>query len=120
MCSHILLYEGRVINPVGDRFLFKIPGKSGIVSSFQSFLALNLVLYKSSIGWASLLEAYGVIPGTVKSCAAILKKGNLLAIAPGGVYEAQLGDNNYELLWKQRIGFAKVALEARVVRAPFR
>ena len=26
-CSHILLYEGRLINPVGDRFLFKIPGK---------------------------------------------------------------------------------------------
>lgn len=27
ICSHILLYEGRLINPVGDRFLFKIPGK---------------------------------------------------------------------------------------------
>ncbi len=26
ICSHILLYEGRLINPVGDRFLFKIPG----------------------------------------------------------------------------------------------
>ena len=67
------------------------------------------------IGWASLLEAYGVIPGTVQSCAAVLKQGDLLAIAPGGVYEAQLGDNRYELLWKQRQGFAKVAIEARVV-----
>lgn len=67
-------------------------------------------------GWSSLLEAFGVIPGTVQSCAAVLKRGDLLAIAPGGVYEAQLGDNRYELLWKQRLGFAKVAIEAQVVR----
>ena len=26
LCSHVLLYQGRLINPVGDRFLFKIPG----------------------------------------------------------------------------------------------
>jgi len=39
----------------------------------------------------------------------------LLAIAPGGVYEAQLGDNAYELLWRQRTGFAKVAIEAQAV-----
>lgn len=94
ICSHILLYEGRLINPVGDRFLFKIPG------------------------WSSLLEAFGVIPGTVQSCAALLRKGNLLAIAPGGVYEAQLGDHNYELLWRQRLGFAKVAIEAKVPIIP--
>lgn len=68
------------------------------------------------LGWSSLLEAFGVIPGTVQSCAALLRQGNLLAIAPGGVYEAQLGDNNYELLWRKRLGFAKVAIEAKVVK----
>lgn len=94
ICSHVLLYTGRLVNPVGDRFLFKIPG------------------------WASLLEAFGVIPGTVQSCAALLKKGKLLAIAPGGVYEAQLGDNTYQLLWRQRKGFAKVAIEAQVPIIP--
>jgi len=93
-CSHILLYKGRMIHPVGDRFLFKIPG------------------------WATLLEAYGVIPGTVQSCAALLKQNNLLAIAPGGVYEAQLGDNTYQLLWRQRLGYAKVAIEAQVPIVP--
>lgn len=60
-----------------------------------------------------------MIPGTVQSCAALLRKGNLLAIAPGGVYEAQLGDNNYELLWRQRLGYAKVAIEAKVVSFAF-
>lgn len=55
-----------------------------------------------------------VIPGTVQSCSSILKEGNLLAIAPGGVYEAQFS-NNYSLMWKKRLGFAKVALDAKVV-----
>lgn len=59
-----------------------------------------------------------VCPGTVQTCANTLKDGNLLAISPGGVYEAQFGDSNYELLWKNRIGFAKVALEAKVPIIP--
>lgn len=56
-----------------------------------------------------------VIPGTVQICANILKEGNLLAISPGGVYEAQFGNNYYELLWRNRCGFAKVAIEAKAV-----
>lgn len=39
----------------------------------------------------------------------------MLAISPGGVYEAQFGDSYYELMWKKRVGFAKVALDAKVV-----
>lgn len=42
----------------------------------------------------------------------------MLAISPGGVYEAQFGDHTYELLWRNRIGFAKVALEAQVPIIP--
>lgn len=61
------------------------------------------------------MEAFKVIPGTVQSCSNILKEGNILAIAPGGVYEAQFGNSNYQILWKNRVGFAKVALEAKVV-----
>lgn len=33
-----------------------------------------------------------------------------------GVYEAQFGNSNYPLLWKSRVGFARVALDAKVVR----
>ena len=35
-CSHILLYKGRLIKPVGDRFLFKIPGISQLITKHQS------------------------------------------------------------------------------------
>lgn len=55
-----------------------------------------------------------VIPGTVQSCSHILKEGNLLAISPGGVYESQFS-HQYDLLWRKRVGFAKVAMDAKVV-----
>lgn len=47
------------------------------------------------------------------SCAAELDAGHLLGVSPGGVYEAQFGDSNYELLWRERAGFARIALKAR-------
>lgn len=33
----------------------------------------------------------------------------------GGVREALFGDHNYQLIWKERRGFAKVAIEAKTV-----
>lgn len=33
----------------------------------------------------------------------------------GGVYEAQFGNNYYELMWQNRMGFAKVAIESKAV-----
>lgn len=67
------------------------------------------------IGWSIIAEALQVFPGTLQTCISILGRGNLLAISPGGVYEAQFGNPYYRLLWKGRLGFAKVALEAKVV-----
>lgn len=91
--SKIILYNSKLIRLVVDRFLFKIPG------------------------WSIFADVLKVIPGTIQSCSAILKEGDMLAISPGGVYEAQFGDSYYELLWKKRMGFAKVALDAKVVRS---
>ncbi|KAL0811839.1 hypothetical protein ABMA28_009266 [Loxostege sticticalis] len=92
--ARMLLFKRRHIHTVADRFLFKIPG------------------------WAALLEGLCVIPGTVQTCAGVLRSGNPLAISPGGVYEAQFGDHYYRLHWKSRMGFAKVAQEAKVPIVP--
>ncbi|KAG8300750.1 Transmembrane protein 68 [Homalodisca vitripennis] len=70
------------------------------------------------MGWAIIAEALKVIPGTIQSCSAILKENNLLAISPGGVYEAQFSDSYYRLMWKKRLGFARVALDAKVPIIP--
>ncbi|XP_013182797.1 PREDICTED: transmembrane protein 68 isoform X2 [Papilio xuthus] len=92
--ARLLLFKRRHMHTVADRFMFKIPG------------------------WSTLLEGLCVIPGTVQTCTSVLKAGNSLAISPGGVYEAQFGDHYYRLNWKSRIGFAKVALEAKVPIVP--
>ncbi|XP_023720360.1 transmembrane protein 68 isoform X2 [Cryptotermes secundus] len=92
--SRCILFKNRLIHTVGDRFLFNIPG------------------------WSIICEAMKVIPGTVQICSNILKENNLLAISPGGVYEAQFGDAYYRLMWKKRLGFAKVALDAKVPVIP--
>lgn len=89
--SRVLLFHSKLIHTVADRFLFKFPG------------------------WPLISDVLKVIPGTVQTCSSILKEGNMLAISPGGVYEAQFGDSYYRLMWKKRLGFAKVALEAKVV-----
>ncbi|XP_050030671.1 DGAT1/2-independent enzyme synthesizing storage lipids [Dermacentor andersoni] len=94
LVASCLLHKRRLIRGVGDRFLFMVPG------------------------FKILTEVFKVSPGTVQSCAQVMRDGNLLAIAPGGVLEAQFGDERYRLLWKKRLGFAKAAIEARVPIVP--
>lgn len=88
--AKVFMCKNRLVHTVADNFLFKIPGFSIIADCMK------------------------VIPGTIQSCASVLKEGNLLAISPGGVYESQFS-HQYQLMWKKRLGFAKVALEAKVV-----
>lgn len=87
--SKTLLYKNRKMKIIADKFLFKVPG-------------LN-----------SLLEAFEVTPGTTDQCVSLLQEGNLLSISPGGVREALFSDHNYEIMWGNRAGFAKVAIGAK-------
>ena len=91
LTAETMLKCNRLIHTVGDRFLDRIPG------------------------WRLVSRVMNVTSGSVQSCVATLRAGELLSIAPGGVYEAQFGDSVYEVLWKNRTGFARVALEAKVV-----
>ena len=91
----MLLTKGRVIHSVVDSFLFKLPG------------------------FGSLLTAFSCTPGTVASCAEGLRDGgHLLGLSPGGVYEAQFSNHYYKIMWKNRLGFAKIAIEAQVPIIP--
>lgn len=95
LLAKCILYKQRMINAVVDRLMFKMPG-------------LKI-----------LMEASNVFPGSVTSCVQVLEKGDLVAIAPGGLLEAQFGDEYYRLMWGKRIGFAKVAIAAKVPIIPF-
>ncbi|KAF7638143.1 PlsC domain-containing protein [Meloidogyne graminicola] len=87
-----ILYKNRTIHCVADKFVFKIPG------------------------WGKMCKVFGMTPGTVDDCISTLKDGHLLIIAPGGVREALFSNPiNYETIWGNRLGFAKVVLGANVV-----
>lgn len=93
LMAHIFFHKDRLLHAVADYFLFKVPG-------------LKI-----------LLRSMGVIPGSHETCTNTLKAGNLLVIAPGGVYESQFS-HRYNLLWKNRVGFARVAIDAKVPIIP--
>ncbi|XP_022658624.1 transmembrane protein 68-like isoform X2 [Varroa jacobsoni] len=94
LLSGVYLYKQRLIWGIGDRFLQKLPG------------------------FHILMEVMKITPGSIPSCVESLNNGNLLAISPGGVFEALFGTHKYQLLWRKRVGFAKVALEAKVPIIP--
>ncbi|XP_064486569.1 DGAT1/2-independent enzyme synthesizing storage lipids-like [Ornithodoros turicata] len=94
LVAAVILHKQRLIRAVGDRFLFMVPG------------------------FKILTDVFKVSPGSIQSCSQVLKDGNLLAIAPGGVLEAQFGDENYQLMWKKRMGFAKAAIDAQAPIIP--
>ncbi|CAF3953544.1 unnamed protein product [Rotaria sp. Silwood2] len=88
------LYRNRRVHVVADKFVFRIPGLG------------------------TLIEAIGIQPSTPGICKSMLEEGHVLAISPGGVREALFSDHNYRLIWKERRGFAKVAIESKATIIP--
>ena len=76
------------ITIVCDRFLFKVPG------------------------FGTFLNHMGFKTGTVDELAELARNGDIIAIFPGGTREA-LFSHNYELIWNNRKGFARVARLAK-------
>ena len=61
------------------------------------------------------MEAVEHEPGTIESCISTLSRGDLLLIYPGGMRESIYSDKNYNICWREKCGFATVALESKVV-----
>ncbi|XP_070603868.1 DGAT1/2-independent enzyme synthesizing storage lipids-like [Erythrolamprus reginae] len=64
------------------------------------------------------LDVIGGIEGKKTLCDDVLKRGYLLGIAPGGLREQNFSDENYNLEWSTRTGFAQVALKNKVPIIP--
>jgi len=79
--------------PVVDYFMFKVPG-------FKTFL-----------------EVFGCTTGPRSRLVELLKDGNVVIVSPGGVREA-LFSKDYGIIWEDRAGFAKCAVEAQVPILP--
>lgn len=89
--AKIFIHKGRTCRVVADHFVFKIPG------------------------FSLLLDVFCALHGPREKCVEILRSGHLLAISPGGVREALLSDETYNIIWGNRKGFAQVAIDAKVV-----
>ena len=71
-------------------------------------------------GWRELLGRFGAVDGTPEVCGAVFDAGGSVLVFPGGAREAfKKSDERYQLLWGERLGFARMAIQHRVTIVPF-
>jgi hypothetical protein len=87
LMAAIYLETKRVPRPLIDRLFFKIPGLG------------------------DLMEFLGAVQGSQESARTLLKKDNIVTVAPGGMREAlRPSSERYQIRWERRTGFAKLAM----------
>jgi len=70
--------------------------------------------------WRDVLVRQGGVRGTRDNCRALLAAGEAVLVYPGGGREvAKRKGEKYQLLWKERVGFARLAIEAGCPIVPF-
>lgn len=70
--------------------------------------------------WRDLFRAAGAVEGTPEGFRALMAVGAHVIVYPGGVGEVfKRKGEQYRLRWKQRIGFARLAIEAGCPVVPF-
>ncbi|MBB3036867.1 lysophospholipid acyltransferase family protein [Hoyosella altamirensis] len=71
-------------------------------------------------GWRDILTRYGAVHGTRDNCRALLAAGEAVLLYPGGGREvAKRKNEHYKLIWKERLGFVRLAVEAGCPIVPF-
>jgi 1-acyl-sn-glycerol-3-phosphate acyltransferase/ketosteroid isomerase-like protein len=70
--------------------------------------------------WRNLLERTGMVRGTRDNTRALMRDGQHILVFPGGTGEVFHGrGQKYQLLWKERVGFARLAIEFGYPIVPF-
>ncbi len=71
-------------------------------------------------GWRDMLRWGGAVRGTRDNCRALFAGGEMVLVYPGGGREvAKRKGEKYQLIWKERMGFARMAIESGVPIVPF-
>lgn len=61
--------------------------------------------------WRRIIEDLGMIPADRDNCTELMQAGQHVMVFPGGSREAfKNKGEDYQLMWKQRLGFAKMAI----------
>jgi len=62
--------------------------------------------------WRDFLSWIGSVPGTPLNCSKLMASGESILVFPGGGREVcKRKGESYQLIWKQRTGFAKLAIK---------
>lgn len=70
--------------------------------------------------WRDMLTSFGAVEGTRENCATLMQDGESIVVFPGGAREvSKRKTEKYKLLWKERFGFARLAIEHRCTIVPF-
>lgn len=70
--------------------------------------------------WRDLLGRFGAVRGTRENCAELLEAGEGVLVYPGGGREVmKRKDEAYKLIWKERLGFVKLAVAHGAPIVPF-
>ena len=70
--------------------------------------------------WRDLLSRFGTVDGTPDNCRTLMRAGASILVFPGGGREVfKRKGERYQLLWKQRMGFARLAVEYGYAIVPF-
>lgn len=88
--------EGIFLNALGDRVHFRIPG------------------------WRRVLSRYGAVEGSRENLTRLFESGACVLVFPGGAREVmKRKGEEHTLVWKQRLGFARMAIRHGVTIVPF-
>jgi 1-acyl-sn-glycerol-3-phosphate acyltransferase len=70
--------------------------------------------------WRDLLHRIGAVRGSRENCARLFEAGEAVLVFPGGGREVMKHKHEqYKLIWKERIGFARLAIQHGVPIVPF-
>lgn len=95
MCAE-LWERGIIVRSLGDHAHFKIPV------------------------WRDVLTAFGVVDGTRAITSELMRRDEVILVYPGGGREvAKRKGEKYQLIWKNRMGFARLAVQHGYTIVPF-
>ena len=96
MAAEIYFKKGIVLRSLGDHWHFKIPV------------------------WGKLVSILGAVDGTPENCSQLMNAGEHIVVFPGGGREAfKRKGEAHQLIWKKRMGFARMAIQHGYQIIPF-
>jgi 1-acyl-sn-glycerol-3-phosphate acyltransferase len=96
MFAELYVRRGIFLRSLGDHLHFKVPL------------------------WGDLLQRFGAVDGTRENCARLMEAGESILVYPGGGREvAKRKGEQYKLVWKERLGFARMAIAHACTIVPF-